>query len=185
MGNNANWVVVGANGSVWVASTGAPAPTDATTALNAAFSELGFISEEGATFTEGKEITDINAWQSFYPIRKLVTARTVEVSFALREFNRRAVQFALGGTVSGTAPGPYSYVPPAPDALSAKALVLNWADGSKNYRLYIPTGIVTEAVETNLSRTAAADLPVTFAAMDPGGGSNIYTLFTNDPAFSS
>jgi len=37
----------------------------------------------------------------------------------------------------------------------------------------------------NLSRTAAADLPITFAASDPGAGGNIYTLFTTDPAFSS
>jgi len=184
MGNNATWVVVGSNGSVWAAPVGTAAPTNATTALNAAFVEMGFVSEEGATFTEGKDITDINAWQSFFPIRKMVTGRTVEVSFALREFNRRAVEFALGGTVTGTAPGPYSYNPPAPEAVVTKAFVLNWADGSKNYRLYIPQGLVTEAVETTLSRTAAADLPVTFSALDPGSGS-IYTLFTNDPAFSS
>jgi len=87
--------------------------------------------------------------------------------------------------VSGTAPGPYSYIPPAPETLASKALVLNWADGSKNYRLYIPSGIVSETVETTLARTAASDLPVTFAAVDPGTGGSIYTLFTNDIAFSS
>jgi len=185
MGNNATQVVVGANGSVWVNATlGANAPTNATSALTGNWKEMGFISDEGATFSEGKDITDINAWQSFYPIRKLVTARTVQVSFALREWNRESVQFALGGTVTGTAPGPYTYTPPAPETLAAKQLVLNWADGAKNYRLYIPSGIVSETVETTLARTAAADLPVTFAAQDPGGG-NIYTLFTNDPGFSS
>jgi hypothetical protein len=184
-GNQSTQVVVGANGTVWVCPYNtAVAPTDSTAAPNTVFENVGFISEDGATFTEGKDITDINAWQSFFPIRRLVTGRSVQVSFALREWNRRTIQFALGGTVSGTAPGPYTYTPPSPSALQVKALILDWVDGAKNYRLYIPQGIVSEAVETTLARTAAADLPVTFAAQDPGSGS-IYTLFTNDPGMSS
>ena len=182
---NAAQVVVGANGDVYVADTTATAPTNATSAPAAGFLKLGFVSEDGATFTEGKDVTDINAWQSFYPIRRLVTGRSVQVSFALREFSKRNVQFALGGTVTGDeGVGPYTYVPPAPEALGEKSLILDWADGSKKYRLYIPKGIVSEAVEISLTRTASSDLPVTFAASDPGGGA-IYTLFTTDPAFSS
>ena len=184
MPNNANNVVVASNGKVYVGPTTTPAPSNYATALNAGFLELGFVSEDGATFTEGKDVTDINAWQSFYPIRKIVTARTVEISFALREFNKRTVEFALGGTVSVNS-AEWKYVPPAPDVLSTKSLVLEWTDGSKGYRLYVPVGIVTEAVETNLTRTAAADLPITFSATDPGTGTNIYTLFTNDVSFSS
>ena len=183
---NAAYVVVGANGDVYAAPTGTAAPTTSTSALNAAFLKLGFVSEDGATFTEGKEITDINAWQSFYPVRRLVTARTVEVAFVLREFSQRNIEFALGGTVTPSdPPGPWTYTPPTPDTLQQKSLVLDWADGAKHYRLYIPVGIVSEDVETVLTRTAAADLPVTFSAIDPGGGTNIYTLFTDDPAFSS
>jgi hypothetical protein len=184
---NAAWVVVGTNGNVYAAPVGTAAPTTSVSALNAAFLRLGFVSEDGATFTEGKEVTDINAWQSFYPIRKLVTARTVEVSFALREFTKRNIQFALGGTVSGTAPGPYTYVPRTADqGLDTAALVLDWQDGtSRHYRLYIPQGTVTEAVESTITRTASQDLPVTFSAIDPGGGTPIYQLFTDDPSFSS
>ena len=188
MPNNSNNVVVAGSGKVYVGPTTATAPTNYTNALVITagnFSELGFISEDGATFTEGKDITDIGAWQSFYPLRKIVTGRTMEISFALREFNKRAVEFALGGTVSTTA-AEWKYVPPAPDALTAKSLVLEWTDGTtKGYRLYVPTGLVTEAVETNLTRTSSADLPITFSATDPGTGTNIYTLFTNDVAFSS
>lgn len=184
MPNNANNVVVASNGKVYAGPTSTPGPSNYTTALNAGFLEMGFISEEGATFTEGKDITDISAWQSFYPLRKIVTARTVTVAFALREFNKRAVELALGGTVSVNS-AEWKYVPPAPDAISQKSLVLEWTDAAKGYRLYIPTGIVTEAVETNLSRTASADLPVTFEATDPGTGVNIYTLFTTDVSFSS
>lgn len=184
MPNNANNVVIASNGKVYAGPTTTPAPTNYATALNAGFLEMGFVSEEGATFTEGREITDINAWQSFYPIRKIVTSRTVQVSFALREFNKRAVEFALGGTVTKVA-AEWQYVPPAPDVLQTKSVVLEWTDSTKGYRLYIPVGLVSDTVETTLSRTAAADLPITFDATDPGTGTNIYTLFTNDVSFSS
>jgi len=182
--NNANNVIVAGSGTVYVGPTTTPAPTNIATALNAGFNELGFVSEEGATFTESKDITDINAWQSFYAIRKIVNSRSVQVSFALREYNKRTIEFALGGTVSVSG-SEWTYVPPLPSATSEVSLVLAWLDGTKSYRLYFPRGIVTEAVESNLTRTAAADLPVTFTAVDPGGSTKIYTLFTNDVAFSS
>ena len=186
MPNNANNIVVAGSGKVYIAVTTTVAPTNYTTALNAAFlaGELGFISDEGATFTEGRDIVDINVWQSLYPARKLETGRTVDISFAVREFNKRAVEFALGGTVAVNA-AEWKYTPPAAGTVNLKSMVMEWTDGSKGYRLYVPTGLVTAPVETALTRTAAADLPITFSATDPGTGVSIYTLFTTDVAFSS
>ena len=181
---NSNYVVVAGDGTAYVGPTTTPAPTNAATALNAGFLEMGFISEEGATFTQTQEVTDINAWQSFFPIRRITTGRGVTVSFAMREWNKRAVEFATGGTIAINA-AEWKLTPPSPSAVSEKSIVLEWLDVAKKYRLYIPKGIVAEDVEVNLSRTAAADLPITFAASDPGAGGNIYTLFTTDPAFSS
>lgn len=181
-------VVVGANGQVYVAPTSETAPDDVGTALAGAWQELGFVSEDGATFTEGKDITDINAWQSFYPVRRIITARNVTVSFALHEWSAANIEFALGGAVTDNG-DEFVYTPPSPDDLDERSLVLQWQDSTKNYRLYIPRGIVSENVEVNLTRTGAADLPITFAATDPGtdglGGTlDIYTLFTDDPAFA-
>jgi len=189
MTNDASQVVVGANGIVWVGAITATAPTDATTTMDADWTDLGFVSEDGATFTEGKDITDIGAWQSFYPIRRIITGRSVQVSFAIRQWNKDTVEFALGGTVE-TNTGEFMYTPPSPEEFDERSLTLEWFDGTKSYRLYMPKGIVSESVETNLVRTGAADLPVTFAASDPGVDINddpisIYTLFTDDPAFAA
>jgi len=183
--NNANRVVVAGSGTVYVAPTATVGPTAISGALNASFLQVGFISEEGATFTESKDVTDINAWQSFYAIRKIVNSRNVQISFAMREWNKRTVELALGGAVTQTVVNEWIYTPPAPSDTGEKSMVIEWVDGSKNYRLYFPKGIVTEAVESTLTRTAAADLPVTFNAVDPGGSTSIYKLFTNDSAFSS
>lgn len=190
MANDAGNVVVGANGKVWVAEIDATAPDDVTTNMDniAGWTEMGFISEDGATFTEGKDITDVGAWQSFYPIRRIVTGRNVQVSFALREWKRATVEFALGGVVAPNGVGEFTYTPPSPDDLTEKSVVLEWFDGTKSYRIYMPRGIVSDNVETNLVRTGAADLPVTFSATDPGTDElgdpiSIYTLFTDDPSF--
>ena len=183
MATNANNIVVGSTGTVSVAPTGTAAPTTTSSALNAAFLDMGFLTEEGFTFTESKDIADINVWQSFYPARRLVTGRAVEVSFSLREWKRSTVEFALGGTVTGSAPN-WTFNPPSPSTLPTRSLVIDWQDGTKYFRLYFPVGLVSEAVESNVTRTDSAVLPVTFASQDPGGGTNIYTLFTNSVEFS-
>lgn len=184
---NANQVVVGANGKVWVApitSSGGPAgPTNSGTALAAGWMDVGYITEDGVTFTEGKDITDIGAWQSFYPIRYIVNSRLVTASFSMRQWNSATVEFALGGDVTG-GPTEFKYEPPAPEVLDLRQMVIEWFDNTKTYRLYIRQGLVTENVETNLVRTDSAVLPITFGAMDPGGANKIYSMYTNDINFS-
>lgn len=181
--NDSTETVIASDGQVYVApTTTVQVPTNTGTALGSDWDELGFISEEGATFSVGRDITDINAWQSFYPIRRIITASTVSVSFELLQWNEATLEFALGGDVTGTG-GNYTYTPPAPEDIIEHSLVIQWQDGSKDYRLYIPRGLVSENVDVTLSRTDAAGLPITFSASDPGSD-DIFTLFTNDTAFT-
>jgi hypothetical protein len=180
---NAGQVLVGASGKVWTAELGVTAPTNAATAMPAGWYDLGYVSEDGATFTEGKEITDIGAWQSFYPLRKIVTSRLVTVSFGLEQWNNATIELALGGSVTANA-AEWKYEPPAPEVLDLRQLAVEWFDGALQYRLYIRRGLVSENVEINLQRTSAAMLPITFSAMDAGGGNKPYSLFTNDGAMS-
>lgn len=183
---NADSIVVAANGTVYVAPVGSTQPTNPTSAPAAAWLDLGYVSEDGATFSESKDIEDVLAWQSFYPVRKLITGKEATLAFALREWDERSIPLAFGGgTISQPSAGVWRYEPPLPGTLDLRAMMIDWQDGSKNYRLIIPRGLVVEAVETNLTRSAAADLPITFSAIPSSTADDAYILLTDSIAFSS
>jgi len=185
MANDADQIVVAANGTVYAAPVGTTQPVTPTEAPSAAWVDLGYINEDGATFTDTKEIEDITSWQSFYPTRKIVTAKEATVSFALQQWNEQSIPLAFGGgAVTNPSVGVWRYVPPDPETLDERALMIDWTDGDKDYRLIIPKGLVTEAVETQLVRTGSAELPITFSAV-PDTDEDPFILLTNDLAFSS
>lgn len=168
MTQDASEVVIGANGSVYTAPHGTALPTSVSAALNAAFVEHGFVSEDGVTFRDDKEIEGIPAWQSFYDIRKVVAAKSSGVEYVLRQFNPDNVELAFGGGAVDVAGGVATYTPPAPGQIDERSQVVEWVDGDYTFRLVLPKGIVTGEVESNLVRTAAADLPIAFEATPEG-----------------
>lgn len=176
-------IVVGANGTIRFAPVGTAAPASEAAVVDAAWVDAGYASEDGVTFTDAKTLEEIPVWQLFGPARRIVSARDVTVAFALRQWSGPNLKFALGGgTITAPSPGHFKYVPPDPEDVDEKALMIDWADGTKLYRLVLIRGMVTENVETNLVRTAAADLPITFALNWDDAGDSWY-LLTNDPAF--
>jgi hypothetical protein len=156
-------VVVGQTGSVYVAPIGTPAPTDATSALNPAFIELGFTSDDGILIHEEKDLETKSSWSSFYPVDYFFLNRRTLFQFILREFTRRNLEFALEGTASGTAPGPFSYVPTITDILT-RALVIDWRDSVRRFRLYVPKGSVDVVSSSSITRRTPTDLPIVFSA---------------------
>ena len=183
---NNDAIVVAANGNVYVGAVGATAPTDPAAAIDTGiWSHTGAISDDGAQFTDAKTLEPINIWQSFYPARRIVTGKDANVSFAMREWNAVSIPLAYGGgAITEPTAGVFRYEPPAPEVVDERALLIKWADGDKDYVLIMPRGMVTDDVETDLTKSAAADLPITFGINGEDGVAPWY-LLTNDPAFEA
>lgn len=179
MANVSSEIIVGGSGSVYVAETTDTAPTDATTALAAAWKDFGYLTEDGVTISDSKSTEDIMAWQSFYPVRSLVVGRTLTVSFTMMQWNESSLPFALGGGTLTVAANT-TYVPPTTGDVDERALVINWNDDTKDYRLYIPRGVVSEEVEIQVAKNGAAVLPITFKCTPASTQSFAWKLFTDD-----
>ena len=185
MWNDPAELTVGITGQVYVAPTGTALPTTTTGALNAAFVGLGYLTEDGVSFSASKETQDIAAWQAFDPIRTIVTSRTVQATFSLQQWNEDTVPLAFGGgSISGTSPNFKYSLPDPEDGLDERCMVIDVQDGDINLRFVIARGIVTEAVETQFQHGATAVLPITFKALKPSLG-KIVDFYTDSDGFTA
>lgn len=190
MANDATEVVVGASGRVLVGDpTLVTLPTNVATALAATWVEVGFVSEDGVTFTDSQDINDIPAWQSFYPIRKVVSSKASKLEFVMRQWNETTVPLAFGGGTISRVSGVTTYTPPAPGTIFYRAMVVEWTDGGNTFRLVVPRGLATGEVSSKIVRTDAADLPISFDVVPSGSpvagqlSTQAWYLLTNDASF--
>ena len=186
MAKSTSQIVVGANGSVFAAPVGTVAPVDVATAWIAAWVDLGYTNEDGVTFRDSQTTEPINVWQMFYPARFIVTGHETSASFVIRQWSKDTIVKAFGGGTVTTTAGPpahYLYTPPTPGTIAEFALGVEWVDGSNIFRLVMPRVMVTEGIETNLTKASASDLPITVGVMGVDGATG-FTIRTNSAAFA-
>lgn len=185
MARDVNAIVVGGDGDVWVAAVGTAAPADESAAPAAGWEKLGWIQEDGVTFRDQEDDTEVPAWQSFYALRRLIESKSAEAEFTLRQIDKSTIVVAMrGGSVSTVSAGHYKFTPPQPSAgIFSRAFLIDVIDGTDKYRFVIPKATVQEGVETQFQRTAPADLPLTISALGADATDPWY-LLTNDAAFA-
>lgn len=179
MALTATEVVVAGTGHIWLAPVGSTLPEegdDPTEALDAAFAELGYTSEDGVTLTGSPEIAAFNAWQSTTAIRRSRKLQVLKVAAELLQWNPDTLAAAFGG---GSVTGNTYTFPAAGDALAEWAAVIDWQDGERNSRLVIPrmnSGL--EDVSTQLNKDNMAVLPLALESL----ASTIDTILLFDDA---
>ncbi len=183
MSKDAGQIKVAANGSLFVGPVGTTEPTNISTALDAALAELGYATEDGVKFTDSKTLQPINVWQEFYEVRNIVTAREARIAFSLVQWNPDTVGLAFGATVTEDTPDThFKITPPSPEVVDERMAVIEWVDGTRNYRLVVPKCQVVESVETDLVRSGPSLLPITLGVLGVAGADPWY-MQTDDPAF--
>lgn len=173
---------VAGTGSIYIAAyadVSSALPTAHNSTLDAAFVELGYTDEDGVTFRDEPTIERKGAWQSFYPVRILETARMAVASFMLEQWNTDALRASTGGGTVATAGTGRKFTPHAAGTVTEWTLVIDITDGTITERYVVPKCIAVNAFETQLTRTELAKLPVELEALGEDGVDPWY-LFTSD-----
>lgn len=179
---NEDAVRVGVTGKVYMAPKGTTLPTDVTTALNAAFVSVGFISEDA--LTEGLDISTerLRAWQRPVGLRTLTTDVEWTFQFSMMETTPLVLDLFYGGAESEVAGGVATTAIKAWPQGSQWAMVIEIEDGDVITRYAIPVVEVGDREEIEHTNTNGTMYGVTVNVMGSDLDEMGYRI-TNDPGF--
>lgn len=160
-------VRVGVTGVVYVAPLGTPLPVSSATTPNAAFVDLGYVSDGGITQSISVDTTDIKAWQNATTVRTLQTGHTVTYQLEFLEVN-----WATLDTFFGNFSGGVSEL--TSDQTLRKSWIFHVDDGDDDIRIVVPEGQITERGDTVLVSGDAVKLPITITAYPDDSGVKAY-----------
>jgi hypothetical protein len=164
MALTADNVVVGITGRVYIAPVDTAAPTDSTTALDAGFVDLGYVSTDGVEFATDKSTAQIRAWQKADLVREIVTEATVTYSFMLLESSQAVIEAYFGSTMTA---GKITLDPSATGG--RKSFVIDVIDGDKAIRHYVPTAEILSVDAQTISNGEALMYGLTVTAYSSAG----------------
>lgn len=183
-------LVVAGSGHVYVGDDTATFPDDIDTVLDwattpdAGWVDLGYTTEDGPRFTFDRTTVDIKAWQSFDPLRTIVTEVPKQVEFDLHQWNADSLRLGLGGgTISATANG-FMLEPPDASVVDVRKLVIVGSDGDKNYAFCYRRTTNGKAFNFGFQRADSASLAIGMKVLAADEGEQPFRLLTDDPAFN-
>src|SRR5215218_5029603 len=189
MAGDNNLILAGVGGGgtgsslAYFAPQGTAAPTDALTALNAAYRDAGWITADGLTRAVAEDSTDISAFGSGAPVRTLVT--NSRVTFALGFLESNPVSLAIYHRLPLTAitptpaTGAFSLTEGA--ARSAKyAAVFEVVDGVNHVRALCPSVEVTDRADFSVFAGTEKKYRVTLTAYPGADGVAVHWFYLLD-----
>lgn len=160
-------VNVAVTGGVAFAPTATTAPVDASTALPVDWLQVGYISDDGVVETRERSTSNIVAWQNADVVRTVTTESSISVQFTAIETNPNSIQLYYGSEVD-TTDGSVSIVPA--DSGGRRSIVVDYVDGDKFVRLYLPEAEVTEVGDLTLASGDPVGYDVTLTGYPSASG---------------
>lgn len=180
MSLNDDAVRVGVTGHVYVAPVGTTLPVDVTSNLNAAFVEVGHISEDA--LTESLEITTelLRSWQRPIGIRTLTTEVNWTFQFQMLETSPLNLELYYGGAETTVATGVATTAIKAWPQSTPKAMVIEIEDGDVITRFALPKIEIGDRGEVNHINTGGTVYDVTVNVLGTSLDDMGFRI-TNDP----
>lgn len=176
-----------ATGGVYGAPLGTALPTDASTALNAAFKSYGYIGDAGVVEHIGRTTNTVKAWGGDI-VKVLQTDFTVTYDLTLIETLNTDVADAVFGTGNVTATpvvagthGNQLAIAVNSGTRDKQEFAFEIADGAAKVRIIIPNGQIINVGDVTYSDGAIASYPITIQAFPDASGNEAY-LYTDDGA---
>lgn len=172
MSNTAANIVAGAplaTGGVSIGPLGTAIPTDATTALVAAYKSAGYIGEDGLTESADRSTEKVKAWGGDV-VKVLQTDFSTTYKFTFLETLNSDVLKAVYGdqnvtvTPADATKGTLHTVKVNADVLPHKVFVFDVKDGVARIRIVVPDGQITEVGEITYSDGEVIGYEVTVEA---------------------
>ena len=164
-----------ATGVAFVADAGTSLPSDADTALGVAFTDLGYVSEDGITETYDKS-SELLKEMGGAPVLVLNTAQNVEYKFTLLEQTADGESLVLGAAnVTTDSDGNLASAVINGDEVAASVFVFDMRlRGGLLFRIVIPNGAVTSVGDVVYKAGSAASREYTISCMPDSSGNRVY-----------
>ncbi|MEW2034903.1 hypothetical protein AB0901_30930 [Streptomyces roseifaciens] len=180
---NANAVRVAITGAAYVAAPKSKLPTDATSPWDAAFTDIGWISDDGITESNSTDASEIKGWQGGQTVRKVISSSEMSFKFTAIETSKTVLELYHKGSKVTTASGKsvLTIKAPGPDRRSFGFDVI---DGNSHIRIVIPDGEVTETGDVTYKGDEAVVYELTITAY-PGSDGTVAIKYSDDPAWAA
>lgn len=175
---------VGATGTLYSAPIGSTAPTTTVGGWDAAWTDLGALSEDGPSITPSMDVSEIKIWQSLYAVRRIVTDRGMDWKFTLMQRNAHNFVLAMGGgaiTETGVGSNVWKYVPPDASEIDERMFGIEVVENSIIDRYILARGMVTDFGEIPIRRDAPTQFELTVSVL-ASDDADPWVLISNDPA---
>lgn len=163
----------GVGGGIWMADMSATLPTDASTALPADFSALGYVAEDGVTRSIKRDTNIVHAWGGD-PVAVLSNNKTETFKFKLIEPDNLDVLGLTFGEASGTLAAGITVVSKADIKIPHKFVLSTILANDIHQRVCIPEGIVTEVGDIVYKDNEVLGFEVTITALADASGNTAY-----------
>jgi hypothetical protein len=152
-------------------------PTTVSTALDASFKDLGYVTTDGATTATGLTQNDIPVFGSTSPVRTLITGETLTVNLTAMESNKVSEALITRQTLAAiTVTSAVMSTTRGPGRDALYSLVLDAVDGASSsaFRRVFPKVRVTNIGDEQIGYNGILQYPFTFTAYTDSSGVSCY-----------